>query len=147
MILKGGYMLIDDAGVLIRSAVALAIIGLVVVVIGAVAAGGKGALGAILGVALVAVFFTLSVVTVSLARRWWGTTAMMATALVMYLGKVLALLAFVTAFSGTTAFSTRFFGVAAIAGVLVWSAGQIATLARRRILYVEPDSDVPAPGL
>lgn len=134
-------MLVDDARVLIRSAVALAITGLVLVVIGAVAAGGKGAYSVILGIALVAVFFTLSVCTVSLAGRWWGLTAMMATGVGIFLVKVLAVIALVAAFDNTTAINTRLFGVAAVVGILVWSGGQIATLARRRIPYV-----APAPG-
>ena len=140
-------MLLNDARILFRSALAVAAAGLVLVVVGAVVTGGKGALGAVLGVALVTVFFALGVVTVSLAERWWGPGAMMATALGTFFVKVLAVMALVAHFRGTGAFDTRLFGVSAIAGVLVWSAGQVATLARRRILYVEPDSAIrPGPS-
>lgn len=131
----------NDARILVRSAVALAGAGLVLVVLGASTGGGKGVLGAVLGVLLVAAFFTLSVVTVSLAGRWWGPSAMTATALGVYLAKVLALMAIVVAFRDTTAFDTRVFGIAAIAGVLVWTAGQVATLTRRR-LHVEPEFEI-----
>jgi ATP synthase protein I len=134
--------MVDDARILVRSAIAVAVTGLVLVVVGAVVVGGKGALGAALGVALVAAFFTLSVVTVSLAERWWGPTAMTAAALGTFLVKVLAVMAIVAAFRDTTLFDTRLFGLAAIAGILVWSTGQVVTLARRRVLYVQPDSDV-----
>lgn len=134
-------MLVDDARVLVRSAVAVAVAGTVLVVVGGVVDGGKGALGAFLGVALVALFFTLSVVMVSLAERWWGPGAMTAAALGTFLVKVLAVMAVVAAFRDTTVFNPRMFGVAAIIGILVWSAGQLATLARRRILYVEPESE------
>lgn len=130
-------MLANDARILIRSAVATVIAGVILVAISAVVDGGKGALGAALGVALVAVFFTLSVVAVSLAGRW-GPTAMTAAALGTYLVKIISVLAIVVALRGTTAFSTRLFGATAIACILVWSAGQVATLARRRIPYVEP---------
>lgn len=131
----------EDARVLIRSAIALAASGLFLIIIGTAMAGGKGALGAFLGIALVAVFFTLSVVAVSLAERWWGPSAMTAAALGVFLVKVLAVMTAVAAFQDTTLFSTRLFGIAAIIGILVWSAGQVATLARRRILYVQPDEN------
>lgn len=125
-------MLLDDARILIRSAAALAVTGLLPVVIGAAMAGDKGVLGALLGVILVAVFFALGVVTVSLAGRRWGPDAMTATALGVYLAKVLALLAIVAAFRDTTALDTRLFGIAAISGVLVWTAGQVAAPSRPR---------------
>lgn len=125
-------MVLDDARILIRSAAALAVTGLLPVVIGAAMAGDKGVLGALLGVILVAVFFALGVVTVSLAGRRWGPDAMTATALGVYLAKVLALLAIVAAFRDTTAFDTRLFGIAAISGVLVWTAGQVAAPSRPR---------------
>lgn len=134
--------MVDDARVLVRSAIGVAVAGLVLVVVGGVVVGGKGALGAALGVALVAAFFTLSVVTVGLAERWWGPNAMTAVALGTFLVKVLAVMVVVAAFRDTTLFDTRMFGLAAIVGILVWSAGQVVTLARRRVLYVEPDSDV-----
>lgn len=133
--------MVDDARILLRSAIAVAVTGLVLVVVSAVVVGGKGALGAVLGVVLVAVFFTLSMVTVSLAERWWGPTAMTAAALGTFLVKVLAVMAIVAAFRDTSLFDTRVFGLAAIVGILVWSAGQVVTLARRRVLYVDPDSE------
>lgn len=133
-------MLLDDARILIRSAVALAAGGLVLVVAGAIAAGDKGALGAALGVGLVAAFFMVSFVAVSLAVRWWGPGAMMATALGLYLGKVLALMVIVAAFRDTTAFDGRLFGITAIAGVLIWTAGQVASLTRNRIIYAESEA-------
>src|SRR5262245_48161762 len=130
-------MLVSDARVLLRSAVALVVVGIAAIVIGAVLDGGSGALGAVLGVALVAEFFTLSLVTVSLAERWWGPAAMTAAALGIFLVKMLAVMSIVAAFRDTAVFDTRIFGITAIAGILVWSGGQVATLARRRVLYVE----------
>lgn len=133
-------MLANDARILVRSAVATAITGAILIAIGAATEGGKGALGAVLGVALVAVFFSLSVVVVSYAGRRFGLSAMMGAALGIFVVKVVAVLALVAALSGTTAFNTKLFGLTAIICILAWSAGQIATLARRQMLYVEPDS-------
>src|SRR6266481_4780066 len=103
-------MLANDARMLIRPAVATAVVGIVLIGVGAVVDGGKGALGAVL---LVAIFFTLSVVAVSTAGRRWGPSAMMVTALGTFLVKILVLLALIAAFRGTTAFNTRFFGLTA----------------------------------
>ena len=98
-------MLANDARMLIRPAVATAVVGIVLIGVGAVVDGGKGALGAVLGVLLVAIFFTLSVVAVSTAGRRWGPSAMMVTALGTFLVKILVLLALIAAFRGTTAFN------------------------------------------
>lgn len=130
-------MLANDARILTRSAVATAIAGLILVVVGAAALGPKGVLAAVFAVLLVAVFFTLSVVAVSLARRWGGT-AMAVTALGTFLVKILAVAVLVTTLRNTTLFNTRYFGVTAIICILVWSGGQIAALARR-MPYVEPE--------
>jgi ATP synthase protein I len=135
-------MLAYDARILIRSAVATAIAGGILIAIGAVGDGGKGALGAALGMTLVAVFFTLSVVAVSLAGRW-GPAAMTGTALGTYVVKILAVAVIVVSFRDTTAFNTKLFGLTAIICILVWSAGQLGTLARRRVPYVVPDNVVP----
>ena len=139
-------MLANDARILIRSAVATAIAGVILIVVGALVDGSKGALGAAYAVLLVAVFFTLSVVAVSLVGRW-NPAAMTATALGTYVVKILAVAIIVVSVRNTTAFNTKLFGFTAIICILVWSAGQIAALARR-IPYVEPDTalevdDVP----
>jgi ATP synthase protein I len=99
-------------------------------------AGGKGALGALVGVVVVALFFTASLVVVGWVSRV-KPAAMMPTALGTFIAKILLLLLLVAAFRGTTVLNTKVFGFTAIACVLVWSAGQVATLARR-MPYVEP---------
>jgi hypothetical protein len=67
-------MLIDDARILIRSVIALAAAGLFLIVIGVVAAGGKGALGAFLAKVLA----MMLVVAVFRDTRWhWSSSALM----------------------------------------------------------------------
>ena len=61
-------MLASYARILRRSAVATAAVAAVMVALSAAVAGGKGALGALLGTALVAGFFTISVVAVGAAE-------------------------------------------------------------------------------
>jgi ATP synthase protein I len=70
--------------------------------------------------------------------------AMMVAALVTYLVKIVALAVIVSALNGTTAFSTRAAGFVAIGCILVWSATQVFTTMKLKMLYVEPDQ--PAVG-
>jgi ATP synthase protein I len=131
-------MLANDARMLARSAVATAITGVILVAVGGVMGGGKGALGAVFGVMLVTIFFTASVVVVSLAERRWGQGAMMGAAIGTFVAKILILLALLAALQGTTVFNTKIFGITAIVCILVWSGGQVYTLARRPMPYVVP---------
>jgi ATP synthase protein I len=138
-------MLANDARILIRSAVATAIVGVILIAVGSVTDGGKGALGAVFGVILVAAFFTASVVLVSFAGRW-GLSAMMGTAIGTFAAKILILLGLIAAFRGTTLFNSRFFGITAIICILVWTGGEVFTVATSRIPYVVPAATPDAHG-
>ena len=91
-----------------------------------------------IGVAIVAVFFGISVLVVGRAARV-SPQAMMVAAIVTYLVKIVALAIVVSALSGTTSFSTRALGFTAIGCILVWSATQVITAVKIKMLYVEPD--------
>jgi ATP synthase protein I len=132
-----------DARLLIRSAVPTAIAGAVALVTGALVSGGRGALGALLAIVVVAVFFTASVVIVGWVSRV-KPAAMMPAALGVFLAKILLLLLLIAALKGTTVLDTKVFGFAAIGCVLVWTGGQVASLARR-MPYVEPVPSVDPP--
>ena len=94
--------------------------------------------GALIGVGLVAVFFGISVVVVGRAARI-SPQAMMAAAMITYLVKIVALAVIISALNGTTAFSTRAAGFVAIGCILVWSATQVITAIKIKMLYVEPE--------
>jgi ATP synthase protein I len=100
--------------------------------------GTKGLVGALIGVAIVTVFFGISVLVVGWAARI-SPQAMMVAALVTYVVKILALAVVVSALNGTTAFSTRALGFTAIGCILVWSATQVITTIKVKMLYVEPE--------
>ena len=70
-----------------------------------------------------AVFFAISVFAVGRAARI-SPQAMMITAMVTYIVKILVLLFFVVRFSSTTAFNTRLFGLTALACILAWCAAR-----------------------
>jgi ATP synthase protein I len=131
-------MLASYAVILRRSAVVTAPAALVMVVLSAILGGVKGLTGSLLGVALVITFFGISTVAVSRAARH-SPQAMMMTAIITYLVKIVALLFFVAKFSGTTAFDGKLFGLTAIVCVLIWTTTQVLVSARLKIPYVEPD--------
>ena len=123
-----------------RSVVVTAVAAVIMVAISAGIAGAKGALGAALGTALVAVFFAISVVAVGRAARI-SPQAMMITAVVTYIAKIVLLLVFVAAFGSTTVFSARLFGLTALACILAWCFAQVFWSLRLKFLYVEPRGD------
>jgi ATP synthase protein I len=121
-----------------RSAAVTAATAAVMVAVSAAVAGGKGVLGALLGTALVVVFFAISVVAVSAAARV-SPQAMMITAIGTYVLKILVLILLLSRYSSTTAFSPRMFGLTALACILAWTFSQVAWSLRLRVPYVEPE--------
>jgi ATP synthase protein I len=120
-----------------RSALVTAVTAVIMAAVSLGVGGGKGLLGAVLGIALVAIFFAISVFAVGRAARI-SPQAMMITALVTYIVKIIVLLVFIVGLSSTTAFNTRAFGLSALACILVWCFAQITWSLRLKFLYVEP---------
>jgi len=133
-------MLANYAGIVRRSVVTTAAAGVVMAVICLAVGGGKGLLGAVLGIALVAVFFAISVVAVGRAAKV-SPQAMMITAMTTYIAKILILIFFVVRFASSTTFNTRLFGLTAIVCILAWTASQVTWSLRLKIPYVEPDGE------
>jgi ATP synthase protein I len=100
--------------------------------------GVKGLIGALLGVALVVIFFGISILVVGRAARI-SQQAMMITAIVTFLVKILVLAFLVDRFAGTTVFNSKLFGFTAIVCIVAWSLSQAITGAKQKMLYVEPD--------
>ncbi len=133
-------MLANYARILRRSAAVTAAVAVVMVALSTAIGGGKGALGALLGTAIVAAFFAISVFAVGRAAKV-SPQAMMITAMATYIAKILVLLLFVARFSNSTAFNPRLFGLTAIVCILAWSASQVTWSLRLKIPYVEPDGE------
>src|SRR5215472_4430995 len=123
-----------------RSVVVTAVVAALMVALSAGIGGAKGILGALLGTALVAVFFAISVIAVGRAARI-SPQAMMLTAVGTYIVKIVLLLLFVAAFGSTTVFNARLFGLTALACILAWCFAQVFWSLRLKFLYVEPRGD------
>jgi ATP synthase protein I len=130
-------MLANYAQIVRRSVLTTAAVGVVMIVVSLAVGGTKGLIGAVLGAALVAIFFAISVFAVGRAAKR-SPQAMMITALTTYIVKILLLLFFVVRFSDTTVFSSRLFGLTALACILAWSASQVLWSMRLKTPYVEP---------
>ena len=131
-------MLAKYAMVVRRAGALTAIAAAIMVAVSAALVGVKGLTGALIGVAIVIVFFGISVLVVGRAARV-SPQAMMVAAMVTYLVKIVLLAVVLSSLNGTTAFSTRTLGFVAIGCILVWSATQVVTTMKLKMLYVEPE--------
>ena len=131
-------MLAKYATVVRRAGALTALAAAIMVAVSAALVGVKGLIGALVAVAIVIAFFGISVLVVGRAARI-SPQAMMAAAMITYLVKIVALAVIISAMNGTTAFSTRTAGFVAIGCILVWSAAQVITTMKLKMLYVEPE--------
>jgi ATP synthase protein I len=138
-------MLAKYAIIIRRAGAVTAAAAAIMVAVCAALAGVKGLIGALIGVAIVIVFFGISVLVVGRAARI-SPQAMMAAAVVTYVVKIVALAIVVSMLNGTTAFSTRALGFTAIGCILVWSAAQVITTVKLKMLYVEPEQPAARRG-
>lgn len=104
--------------------------------------GTHGLIGALLGVALVAVFFGIDVLVIGRAARV-SPQMMMLAAIGLYMFKILVLAVAVSQIRGTDLFSTKMFAFTAIICVLAWCGAQVLTSVKlnRKTLYVNPDGE------
>ena len=138
-------MLAKYATIVRRAGALTAVAAAIMVALSAALVGVKGLIGALIGVAIVTVFFGISVLVVGRAARI-SPQAMMVAALVTYLVKIVLLAVVVSSLNGTTAFSTRTLGFTAIGCILVWSAAQVITAIKVKMLYVEPEQSAARRG-
>ncbi len=131
-------MLAKYATIVRRAGALTAVAAAIMVAVSAAVVGVKGLIGALVGVAIVTVFFGISVLVVGRAARV-SPQAMMVAAMI-------ALAVIVSALNGTTAFSTRTVGFTAIGCILVWSATQVITTIKVKMLYVEPEQPAARRG-
>jgi len=133
-------MVANYARIAWRSAVVAAVAAAVMAALGFALGGSKGLLGAAIGVAVVALFFGISVLVVTRAARV-SPQAMMVAALATYLVKILILIIVFGSLQDTTAFNPRAFGLTVLVCVLAYSAAQVIWSMRLKTLYVEPDGE------
>jgi ATP synthase protein I len=132
-------MLANIAPMARRSALVTAAAAAVMLAI-SVTAGAKGVLGAAIAVAVVAGFFSLTLLAFALGAKV-SPQAMAGAGMAMFFIKAMVLLVLISAFSDSSAFSDLLFAVTVVVLVLVYQAALIVAWQRTKMLYVEPDGE------
>jgi ATP synthase protein I len=108
------------------------------VVICALMSGSKGAYSALVGVAVVGIFFAISLFVVGHFARV-NPMAMMVAALASFVVKIVAFMVVLAVVRHIAAFDGRMLGFTALACILAWSATQVGVAMKLNFPYVEPD--------
>lgn len=130
----------NDARNLVPIAVPTAAVGVVAVAVSGAVAGGKGALGAAVGVLLAIAFMGLGLYVL----QWTARTLpqlFQAMGLMLYVAQLLLLMIFLALFKGTTLFNAKAFAFSLVVATVVWMAAQARAHMKAKIFYVEPDSE------
>ncbi|WP_351223112.1 hypothetical protein [Streptomyces sp. NPDC002133] len=132
-------MLSNDARTLLQAAVPTAAAGAVAAVISGIVAGGKGAIGAVVGTLVVILFMGIGMVVLQRTAKQFPQL-FQAMGLMLYTTQLLLLFVFMAAFKDTTLFSGKALAFTLLAATLVWVAAQARAYMKAKILYVDPDS-------
>lgn len=114
-------------------------VGAVGTAIGWFAAGGAGALGAIIGTIIVVVFFSVGQLALGSVLRTRPDMAL-TVAMGIYLLKIGVLLVFIILFQDTSLWNTKVFALTIVCCTLAWTITEVTIFARTKVLYVEPGS-------
>jgi ATP synthase protein I len=131
-------MMASYGRVIRRSAVITTAVAAVMVGICAGLGGAKGIYGALIGVAVVTVFFGISVLAVGKAARI-SPQVMMSAAVGSYIVKIIAFGIVLVLLGKSTAFNGKMLGVTALVCIVTWCTAQVVNMAKLKTLYVDPD--------
>ncbi|WP_240135024.1 hypothetical protein [Streptomyces sp. MUM 178J] len=135
----------QDARTLLHTVLPTAAVGAVAAVVGGVVAGGKGALGAVVGALVVIVFMGIGLVVLQRTAKNFPQL-FQAMGLMLYTTQLLLLFVFVAVFKDTTLFDPKVFAATIVAATLAWVAAQARAYMKAKILYVEPEPSAPPAG-
>ena len=133
-------MLANFSRIVRWSAVLTAIVAAIMVAVCAAIGGTHGLIGALLGVALVAVFFGIDVLVIGRVAKI-SPQAIMLAAIGLYVFKIIALAVAVQLLGDASFFNGKLFGVTALIVILGYCASQVIGSIRFKTLYVHPDGE------
>ncbi len=128
----------NDARILAQAAVPTAAVGVLAAVVSGVVAGGKGAVGALVGTVIVILFMGIGLYVLQRTAASMPQLFQM-MGLMLYAAQLLLLFIFMAMFKNTTLFNPRAFAIALVVATLTWIAAQTRAHMKAKILYVEPD--------
>ncbi|MFJ3338867.1 hypothetical protein [Streptomyces sp. NPDC086766] len=129
----------NDVRSLLPIAVPTAAVGVVAVAVSGVVAGGRGAVGAAVGVLLAVLFMGVGLYVL----QWTAKTLpqlFQAMGLMLYVAQLLLLMIFVALFRHTSLFDPKAFAISLVVATVVWMAAQARAHMKAKIFYVEPES-------
>ncbi|MFD8724738.1 hypothetical protein ACFV2H_43990 [Streptomyces sp. NPDC059629] len=128
----------NDARILAQAAVPTAAVGVLAAVVSGVVAGGKGAIGAVVGTVIVILFMGIGLYVLQRTAKSMPQLFQM-MGLMLYAAQLLLLFIFMALFKNTTLFNPRAFAITLVVATLAWIAAQTRAHMKAKILYVEPD--------
>ncbi|WP_283137266.1 hypothetical protein [Rhizohabitans arisaemae] len=132
----------NDVRLLRDAVIPTALAGLAAVLIAAFTTGVTGAVGAAMGVFLVAFFFSIGLFVVSWASRI-SPQMMMVAAILSYAVKFVVIAVSLQAFKDVSIWHPKAFAWTVVACTVVWLAAEARAFMKTRMLYVEPGTQVP----
>ncbi|MEU4108555.1 hypothetical protein ACGFYT_01895 [Streptomyces sp. NPDC048208] len=129
----------NDVRILAQAAVPTAAVGAIAAVVSGVVAGGKGAVGAVVGTLIVILFMGIGLYVLQRTARSFPQLFQM-MGLLLYAAQLLLLVIFVGLFKNTTLFNPRAFAVVLVVATLTWIAAQARAHMKAKILYVDPEA-------
>lgn len=129
----------NDVRNLLQIAVPTAAAGVIAVAVSAAVAGGRGALGAVVGTVLAVLFMGIGLYVLQRTAKTLPQL-FQAMGLMLYVAQLLLLLIFVAVFKDTSLFNAKTFAVSLVVATVVWMAAQARAHMKAKIFYIDPDS-------
>ncbi|MFC9593300.1 hypothetical protein [Streptomyces sp. NPDC056944] len=132
----------NDARILLHTAVPTAAVGALATVISGVVAGGKGALGAVVGTLVVLLFMGIGQLVLQRTAKSLPHL-FQAMGLMLYTAQLLVLFIFLALLKNTTLFDFKAFAFTLLATTVVWVAAQARAYMKAKITYIDPGNSGP----
>ncbi|MFD3659337.1 hypothetical protein ACFWVF_01840 [Streptomyces sp. NPDC058659] len=127
----------NDARILLHTIVPTAVVGAVATAISGVLAGGKGAIGAVVGTLVVILFMGIGQLVLQRTAKSLPHL-FQAMGLMLYTAQLLVLFIFLALLKNTTLFDFKAFAFTLLATTVVWVAAQARAYMKAKITYIDP---------
>ncbi|PVC73327.1 hypothetical protein [Streptomyces sp. CS081A] len=127
----------NDARILLHTVIPTAAVGAVATVVSGVVAGGKGALGGVVGTLVVILFMGIGQLVLQRTAKSLPHL-FQAMGLMLYTAQLLVLFIFLALLKNTTLFDFKAFAFTLLAATVVWVAAQARAYMKAKISYIDP---------
>jgi ATP synthase protein I len=132
----------NDARILLSAAIPAAATGAIAAAVSGVVAGGKGALGAVLGTVVVIAFMGIGLVVLQRTAKSFPHL-FQAMGLMLYTAQLLLLFIVMALLKNATFFDFKAFAFTLLAVTIIWIAAQARAYMKAKIMYID---DPEKPG-